>query len=438
MDEGGWTVFMAGRVQAFANFNDGNGQPKNVVDGNGRSITDLKNGGVEPGSALPEWPDGTNIGATNDSGHVQELRIRTGFTGNVLGFGVRRKLSEDTEVLGFSAVTVGIDSDARRKFNIVAPDWRDAFLRITGPWGSFSAGRLLTLHSRGATEITYLYGYRYGLGFPGTVSQAAQSTSGSVGFGVLGNGWGAGFMYATPNLSGLQVTIAAFDANNLVGTRLLERTRWPRPEAEIAYSNHFGETGFIKVFGNGAWQKLYDYDGTPRNATVWGAGYGARFEFGPVRLGVAGHYGSGIGVTYSLEPAPSLYFTEIAQSIDRTQKVQMRNVDGYYAQLQVLPTKALSLQAGYGITRVHQLDVDKSANWRPVGDPLEGSVGYITIRQQTGIGLGANYHLSENLVLDLEYFRAQFQWYNPVPAAPGTTNPTQTIGSVTTGITYEF
>jgi hypothetical protein len=437
MEEGSWSVFMNGRIQAFVNYNDGNGQPRNVTDGLGRSPIQLRGGGVEAGDALPEYPAGTNLQSSTDQGHVQELRIRTGFTGNVLGFGIKKKLSDTTEILGYSAVTVGIDADARRKFNVVRPDWRDSYLRVTGPWGSLSAGRLLTLHSRGATEITYLYGYRYGLGFPGTVSQAAQSTAGSVGFGVLGNGWGSGLLYATPDLGGLQVSAAVFDANNIVGTRLLERTRWPRPEAEITYEAHFGDTGLLKLFGNGAWQKVYDYDGTPRNVDVWGAGYGARIEVGPVHLGLAGHYGKGIGVTYSLEPHQSLYFTEIAQN-DPTQDVQLRNVDGYYAQLQVVPTKTISLMAGYGITRVHQLDVDKVENWRPATDPLKGSVGYITIRQQTGIGLGINYHASENLHLALEYFRASFEWYVPVPAPADTANPSQTLNFVSTGVTYEF
>jgi hypothetical protein len=389
---------------------------------------------LEALDAAPEFPAGTDLANTTDPGKVQELRIRTGFTGNVLGFGIKKQLSSDTELLGYSAVTVGIDSDARRKFNIVRPDWRDSYLRVTGPWGSFSAGRLLTLHSRIATEITYLYGYRYGLGFPGTVTQAAQSTSGSVGFGVLGNGWGSGFMYATPNLGGLALTVAAFDANNIVGTQLLERTRWPRPEGELTYETHFGSSGLFKVSVNGAWQKVYDLVGTPRNTDIWGVGYGARIEFGPVHLGVAGHYGRGIGVTYSLEPHQSLYFTDIAQA-DLTQDVQLRNVDGYYAQLQVVPVKALSLMAGYGITRVHQLDVDKSADWKPATD---GSVGFVTIRQQTGIGLAVNYQFSDNLVLAVEYFRASFQWYIPVPAPANATNPTQDINSVNAGMTYEF
>ena len=93
-------------------------------------------------------------------------------------------------------------------------------MRVTSFWGSLTAGRTLTLFSRGATEITYLYGYRYGLGFPGTVSDFSQSTAGSVGFGVLGNGFGAGLVYATPVMGGLQIS-----ARRLRRRRLPEHRR---------------------------------------------------------------------------------------------------------------------------------------------------------------------------------------------------------------------
>src|SRR3954466_11984304 len=217
---------MNGRFQAFANYNDGQGYPGNgqtalITDGNDKPV-ELRGGGIERGDAVPEFQMGTNPTPGNQ-GLVRELRIRSGFTGNVLGFGIRKRLSERTEILGYSAVTVGIDSEQRRKFAIVQPDWRESFVRVTSSWGSFTAGRTLTLFSRGATEITYLYGYRYGLGFPGTITNASQSTAGSVGFGVLGNGFGSGLAYATPRLAGLQITVGAYDAVNFPNTLLLNR-----------------------------------------------------------------------------------------------------------------------------------------------------------------------------------------------------------------------
>jgi len=449
VDQDGWQVFLNGRFQSFANYNDGQGYPgvgqtALIKDGNGNTV-ELRGGGIEKGDAVPEFQMGMSPTPGN-LGLVRELRIRSGFTGNVLGFGVRKRLSERTEILGYTAVTVGVDSDQRRKFAIVQPDWRESFVRVTSSWGSFTAGRTLTLFSRGATEITYLYGYRYGLGFPGTVTLASQSTAGSVGFGVLGNGFGSGLAYATPNLSGLQITVGAYDAVNYPNTLFLNRSRWPRGESEITYENRLGGKGFLKLFVNGAYQRLYDYQGTPLMTEVYGTGFGGRLELGPVRLGMAGHWGKGIGVTYSLEPNYSLFLVDpLAKAMQDTASdcgmgkisacppVKLRTVDGAYVQTLILLTKALDFKAGAGVTRVHQLPEDMGA-----GLPDGASVGYITIRQQIGIGTGFVYHASENFHVTVEYFRALFQWYKPTPAAQDTAAPSQTLNVVNAGVTYDF
>jgi predicted porin len=449
----GWTVFMNGRIQTFGNYNDGQGQPRTssqgtIVDGNG-TPTELRGGGIDRGAALTEWPTAEAINDPNNQGLVREMRIRTGFTGNVLGFGIKKRLTDTTEVLGYTAVTVGIDSDERRKFSIVRPDWRESFLRITGPWGSFTAGRTLGLFSRGALEITYLYGYRYGLGFPGGITPAGQSTAGSVGFGVLASGFGAGFAYATPSLGGLVLHVGIYDPNNIVATRLLERTRWPRGEYELIFQRTFGATGLVKLFQNGAHQRVYDYDGTTRSADIWGLGGGGRLEIGPVRIGLAGHYGKGIGVDYAMQPHGSLYFVEKAQAPGSTENAKLRNVAGYYAQLMVLAGPKLSLHGGAGITQVFQLPEDQVA-WNPCMDPAAcdpvtmqplfavPSVGFVTIRQQIGLGGGLNVHFTPNVHLALEYFHAYFEWYKPVPAVPGAPNPSQTMRTVNLGMTYDF
>lgn len=455
----GWEVFLNGRIQTFANYNQGNGRPANgststFVDNNMKTV-EVRGGGVERYTGvLPEYSNPGNEATATDQGTVQEMRVRSGFTGNVLGFGIRKKISEATEFLGYTAVTVGIDSEQRRKFSPVNPDWRESFLRVTSSWGSLTAGRALTLFSRGATEITYLYGYRYGLGFPGTITNFSQSTAGSVGFGVLGNGFGAGLAYATPRMGGLQVTVGMYDATTLPNTPLLNRAKWPRGEGEATFERKFGSTGFLKLFVNGAFQRLHDLEGSPLYADAYGSGFGGRLEIGPVKFGLAGHYGKGVGVTYSLEPHYSVYFIERTREAldDQTSTcgmsggqrgcpaVKMRTVDGGYAQAQVAVTKAIDVRAGAGVTRVHQLPEDRDASWKLVnaGGITDSSVGYVTIRQQVGIGAGLTIHAAENLHVTIEYFRAMFQWYRPVPAVPGSPYPSQTLNFVNTGVTYDF
>jgi predicted porin len=475
MEHEGWEVFMNGRIQTFVNHNEGQGQPANTglstaLDANGKQFLFLGGGLDKEEGAVPEYKMGTSATA-DDQGLVREMRLRSGFTGNVLGFGVRRRLSDQTDILGYSAVTVGIDSEQRRKFNNVRPDWRESFVRVTSTWGSLTFGRTLTLYSRGATEITYLYGYRYGLGFPGTVSNFSQSTAGSVGFGVMANGFGAGLAYASPVMGGLQISVGVYDANNIPQRTWLNRSRWPQVQSEVTFQRNLGSTGLLKLFANGAYQQLFDIQGRPLSAEVFGTGFGGRFEIGPVRFGVAGHWGKGIGVTYSLEPHTSLYFEKELEAANGDSmsacgmsmysacpRVKMRTVDGLYAQAQIAVLKNLDVRAGYGFTRIHRLPEDRR-DWRDddsdpatdsanddVMDSMTGlggpgtpdSAGYVTIRQQIGVGGGLTWHAADSLHFTVEYFRAMFDWYKPSPEPANARNPSQTMNSINAGLTYDF
>jgi hypothetical protein len=444
VEKDGWTVYMNGRAQAFLNYNNGDGYPKALaVDGNGMGA-DLRGGGQGPGDAYHEYPDNR---MPTDIGKIEELRIRTGFVGNVLGFGIKRKLSENSELLAYTAVTTYIDSTNRRKYLDVRPDWRESFLRVSGLWGSVTAGRTGTLFSRGATEITYLYGFKYGLGWPGGISSIGGSGpgAGAVGFGVLANGFGGGITYATPDLGGAQVSVGVYDANSLVGSGVWERVKWPRAETELTFERKLGGAGMFKLFANGAWQKVYHTESSA-SGTILGAGYGGRVEIGPAHLGLAGHYGKGVGMDFALQPTPAIWDHRDEYKDDP----KLRTFTGYYAQAMVSATPAIDISAGAGITSVAQNPEDKvnsaddDANpATPSGnddaDPTRPeSVGFVTIKSQTGIHGGVTFHLSENLHLAFEYFRAMFEWYKPLPAAATTANPKQNFHVINAGITYDW
>lgn len=445
-----WTVFINGRMQAFLNYNQGDGLPRPPEDANGNDVS-LLGGGDDSPVALDE---GQATGSV--AGEIQDLRIRTGFVGNVIGFGVRHRLTLDTEILGYTAVTTYIDSTSRRKYAGVIPDWRESYLKVSGPWGSIVAGRTLVLFSRGATEITFLYGYRYGLGWVGNVSTLGTNGPGAghVGFGILGNGFGAGISYATPDIGGAQLTVGVYDANNIPGSGSLERTRWPRTEGELTYEAKLGNAGMFKLFANGAWQKIYERSG-PSDQTIAGVGYGGRLELGPVRLGLAGHQGKGVGINFALEPNTSGWHPDTKE---------FREVDGYSAHLQIVPSDKFDFMAAAGITRAHRLIIDKYdtvdtdvddrdgdgfADANPTvpatpvqdDDPTPGipdSVGFTPIKHQIGLSAGATYHMSPNLHLTAEYFRAMFKWHTPIPYVAGADGEAQNIDSVNLGVTYDF
>jgi len=425
VDKDGWNVFINGRMQAFFNYNQGNGYPTNVTDSNGNNVR-LQSGGYD----FPQFKEISEVHADNDPGRYEDLRIRTGFTGNVLGFGIRRKLSADTDVLGFTSVTTVIESTERRKYLGVIPDWRQSYLRITGPWGNVTGGRELCPFGNGGTEITYLYGFRYGLGYPGSINREGP-TAGHVGFGVLGNGFCSGVSYQTPSLGGLTIKAGIYDSLAIPGGALWERTKWPRIEGEAAYEMKLGTLGMFKVFANGMFQKIYQVEGV-KDATMGGGSAGGRVEIGPVHLGLAGHYGKGVGLNFALDPSEVFFHPTLP---DRP----FRIMDGYYAQAMVSATKAIDIMAGAGVSEVQLLkeDVipyDSEGNPAPAGS----SVGYVPVHQQIGFSGCLAYHISDNLHVQGEYFRAIYKWYKPTPSAPDAKEPSQAFHVINAGVTYDF
>jgi hypothetical protein len=444
-----WTVFVNGRMQAFLNYNHAGGLPISPLDANNTAVS-LLDGGDNSPVALKKGQ-----AAGSDAGELEDLRIRTGFVGNVIGLGFKNRLSLDTEIIGYTAVTTYIDSTARRKYAPVTPDWRESYLKIVGPWGSVVAGRTLVLFSRGASEITYLYGYKYGLGWAGSVSSQGGNgpSAGHVGFGILGNGFGAGISYATPDIFGAQLTVGLYDANNIPGSGTLERTRWPRAEGELTYERKLGSNSMFKLFANGAWQKIYERSGS-EDQTISGFGYGGRIELGPVHLGLAAHQGKGIGVNFALEPNTSGWHPTLKT---------FREVDGYSAHLQFTPSDKFDFMAAAGITRVKRLDIDKYdtrdtddddhdrdgfADANPTmpatptadddGLPGPDSVGFAPIKHQVGLSCGITHHLSGHLHLTLEYFRAMFKWHTPIPYTADMDGEEQNFDLVNLGVTYDF
>jgi hypothetical protein len=380
---GGWELFTDGRINTFFSYANGDGFP---LDRDGRLIR----GGGAPGNARREPLPGTTTGELTQ-GTMESMRVRSGFLGNIFGLGMRRQVTEHTKVIGYLSIWAHVESEDRRKYLPVTADVREGYVRLEGPWGSFLAGRSLALFSRGATEINYLYGHGLGLGFPGAIDFKGPA-AGHIGFGVLGNGFAAGFVYTTPILAGLQLTLGLYDPSSLVGSKL-ERTGLARPEGELTYQLALGERSKVVLFVNGAWQKLYERNGT-FETSAYGAGYGGRLEIGPVRLGVAGHRGIGLGLNYALEPSAATY----------TDGSELRESDGYYGQVQLALGK-VDISAGYGATRIHALPVD----WMP--EPTTGQPKYSVIRQQVGASGGVLYHATDYLHFAADYFRAYFDWW---------------------------
>jgi hypothetical protein len=384
-EQKGWTLSMDGRFNAFLSYGFGDGYPSPADPA----------GSIAQGSGLRGEP-----GLEDGSNKIQSFRVRSGFLGNILGFGIKKHLNDDTTLRGYMAIWSTIETNHTRYVPISA-DVREGYMKIEGPWGSVLAGRALGLFSRGSVEIDFSYAHGYGLGYPCNVDKWGP-TCGHIGFGVLFPFFASGVVYATPSLAGLTLTTGVYDPVVMAGK--WDRTGLPRVEGELAFDTALGTMGKAHVFATGVWQKLGRLNSDQSTEATGGAG-GARFELGPVRIGGAAHYGKGLGFFYALENSPASFYTALGSEppeVDGT----LRTFDGFYAQGAVVLGR-VDLAVGYGLARVRMLDLDR--NRQDCSDPNRSC--YSLPKQQAGISAGAFYHIDENLVFGLDFFRADFAWY---------------------------
>jgi hypothetical protein len=398
-----WQVYTDGRVGAFASWVYGQGYPQNTYDADGNLLHDAQGGGWR--AAIEQGPPN---GKQPDQGTINSMRLRSGFIGNQLGVGVRGQVTPWTTVTGYIQIWAWVESSGRIKNQLNYADVRQGYAKLEGPWGSFLAGRTRALFSRGATDIDSLYAHRWGVGFPGNIDSNGP-TLGQIGFGVLGSGFAAGAIYATPVIRGFQLSVGAFDPIQLQGNGAYNRTKYVRPEFELTFERRFAETGKVVLFGNGAYQKIYKdgYDpNSVQDQTAAGLGYGGRFELGPLRLGAAGHFGKGLGFNYALEPSDA--------AVD--QSGILRKVDGYYVQGQLVINK-FDLFAGWGMVRAFLTDYDKNTPTHSI------------IKNQMGINAGVVYNVTPNVHIDLDYFRAKAEWW---------LGESQTLNVTNAGMTFNW
>jgi len=387
----GWEVYSSGRIGAFAEVLQGQGIPKAYADINGMptQVHPVTVGGISVVSDPTTGPDGQQA-----NGPILSSRVRSGFLGNVLAFGVRRQMGASTTVSAHMALWSTVETDSRRTFLKNIPDVREGYLKIDGPAGTLVAGRTLSLFSRGATEIDFLYGHGYAVGNPAGFDDYGPS-AGHIGYGILANVFVAGISYATPKLGGLQLTVGLYDPATLVGLTWT-RSKLARPEAELTYDVNLGDRAKVHLFANGAFQKVYKAD-KPDSNTVYGVGAGARLEVGIVHLGVAGHYGQGLGRFYFLSGDDTVLAADGS----------LRKFDGLYAQSQFI-LGSFDLNFGWGITRVYQssADIDPARYDATTMMPTASLLKY-----QMGMSAVLVHHFTENLHAAIDYFRSDTKWW---------------------------
>ena len=414
---GGWEVYTTGRVGAFVEVLRGDPIPQaygtDPITGAPIQIHAVGDGGIRPGPTDPVLsPDGGS-----GQGSLGASRVRSGFLPNILAFGLRRQVTPWTRLETFFSIWAATETINRRTFHANNPDVREAYAKIEGPAGSLLVGRALSLFSRGGVEIDFLYGHGWAVGNPAGFDEQGP-TAGHIGYGIVAPVFVAGIVYATPKFHGLQLTAGYYDPATTVGI-YWGRTKYGRPEAEIAYD--FASGMFkLHMFASGAWQKVYslnlatDAAGNSLNiqpeADVVGGAGGARVEIGRIHLGVTGHGGHGLGVGYFLDGSDANFAKDTTH--------ELRTFTGLYAQAQVVVSK-FDFNAGWGVTRIQALDADTNPNW--CNGAMSPCAGFSTV---TGVPLPSSsilksqmgwsgvvvYHMMPNVHIAADYFLSQVEW----------------------------
>jgi hypothetical protein len=375
-----WSVSTEGRANAFYSYAHGKGRP-----------LDLPPANPAPGAGIEHPLDNQN--------NIDSSRIRSGFVGTVLGFNVKKQITQTLSMKAHLAIWWTIEQRRTIGAGINSVDGREAYLKVEGTWGAVQGGRTLGLYGRGNILLNADYAHGNGIGYPCDLATTGPAC-GHVGFGVQYPGFTPSIRYMTPDtLGGFSFEGGIFDPVVLGGR--FERTPYPRVEAEAAYAFK-KEEDFLhaKAWLSGTWQRLLGYNESPttpktiKSADATGIAYGIRGGVGPVRAGFAGWTGKGLGITYPLENTQYPADAEL----------ELRRSDGFYAQL-MATVAATDICLGWGVNRLHENAIDTAP---PVKEGVP-QVRQNVVKSQMGISAGVWHHW-EALTFGVEYFRADYLW----------------------------
>jgi len=426
-DKDGWTFFTDGRINTFFSYGQGNDFPKPTPNNLDPNVSHSVIGDGAPFTAgFPTQPQGFN-------GKYSAVRLRSGFLGSIIAFGIKRQATEWTSIKSYVAMWQTAETNFRnRDFDVLGKDnpyrsfdVREGWLAIEGPWGALVAGKQGGILGGISTEIDFLYGHNYGLGLP--CVEFYFPSCGHIGTGALGNGVAAGFTYTTPSLGGLRFKGGLYDPVRLLGA--WERAPYPRPEGALWFERRISPSVMFKVQGEGMYQYIAIKENV-REDRVWGVEGGARLEAGPLRLGISAYHGKGLGSYIALQNAASTF--------DQVYR-DMRYFTGMYAQLALVFARE-QFSTGIGRVMGHLLDSDKNGHvvlddmGRPMldmnGNPiidLTPAYGNSNLKYQTGFSLAFYHHVSDVLVLGIDYFRFQTDWWGARNATLDPTTSTVTM-----------
>ena len=257
-------------------------------------------------------------GTDEDSAHLQEGLLPAFHTFTV-------KSPTINGLTGTGQITFAPDSSGAKGKNLnkrgAEIDMREVFFNVEGSFGTISAGRTLALFQRQAILKDYTL---FGVGAMAGADTGGTSL-GRIGFGYVYPDFRTRFVYQTPNINGLQLSVGVFDpdetgAGATFSNNGLE-TDVPQFQAEATYNTAFGG-GNISAWVGGIWQEM-EITTISDDVEMWGVDVGLDVTFGG--FNVAGHY-------YTGEALGTVFLQDFSAFGTSGGSVSEADNDGYYVQ----------------------------------------------------------------------------------------------------------
>ena len=407
-----WEVSTNGRVDSYLNWIGGD----TINTGNSGNLVDPSNPAsidryvlVGPQIAIRGNPTPSSaVSSTTTDTKLNTFRMRGGFASTILAFNIYKQFLPDVKLTVklalWAGIQNGLNSQNFRQFNDAASvDFREQYMDLSGSWGALWGGRRIGLYNRGGMKMDWFLIHQHGVGHPCDVDSVASATCGNTGVGSMFPARHAQIGYATPEMAGVQLSVAALDPAMI--DQFWNRTIAPRFEAELTFHKVMQDRPVgkdeVNVWANGLTQMIGRVGESPRNLAVgdkgipadtvrnvWGVGGGAWGRFVGFGIGATGWFGKGLGTAWALGNT----------AVDNVG--ELRTHFGYLAAANYR-ISAIELAASYGSSNAKDTAWDRAPT-----NPVKLSV----IKEVRGIGAKIAYHM-EPVVLSIDGMNLHYSWH---------------------------
>ncbi len=404
-----WEISTNGRVDSYLNWISGDsiniGKSGALINpADKTSIDRYSLVGPQIGISGNPTPNG-NTQSLTDQTKLNTFRVRGGFASTILAFNVYKQFLPDVKLTVklalWAGIQNGLNSQNFRQFNDQASvDFREQYMDLSGSWGSVWGGRRIGLFNRGGMKMDWWLIHQHGVGHPCDVDSVASATCGNTGVGSMFPARHAQLGYATPEMAGVQLSVAALDPAMI--DQFWNRTVAPRVESELTFHKVMEDRPVgkdeVNLWANGLMQMIGRVGESTRNPpdpgipadsvrTAWGVGGGAWGRYFGVGLGATGWYGKGLGTAWALGNT----------AIDNIG--ELRTHFGYLAAANYR-ISAIELAASYGSVNVKDTAWDRSPTAK-----------LSVIKEVRGIGAKIAYHL-EPVVFSIDGMALRYTWHH--------------------------